>query len=81
MADPKILSGMELHFPIGDECGEPVVEQGKKERISVTYVGQGVEGNVEAPTQEKGRNVPEGFSFKNDQEQNDTCTPDGEGMD
>jgi hypothetical protein len=81
MADPKILSGIKLPFPVRDECGEAVVEQGKEERISVTYVGQGVEAYVEAPTQEKGRNVPEGFSLKKDEEKNDKCTPDGKGMD
>jgi hypothetical protein len=80
MTDPKILSSMELPFPVRDECGEAVVEQGKEERISVTYVGQGIEAYVEAPTQEKGRNVPESFSFKNDQEQNDNCTPHEKGM-
>ncbi len=81
MADPKILSGMELPFPVRDECGKAVVEQGKEERISVTYMGQGIEGDVEAPTQEKGSNVPEGMSVKKNEGKNNNCTPDRKGMD
>ena len=81
MTNPKILSGIKLLFPVRDECGQAVVRQGKEERISITYMGKGVKGDVEPPTQEKGRNVPEGFFLKKDEEKNDKCTPDGEGMD
>ncbi len=72
---------MELPFPIGDECGEAVVEQGKEERISVTYVGQGVEGDVETPAQKKRRNATEDFFPKDGEGKNEDCTPDGKGMD
>jgi len=72
---------MELPFPVRDECGESAVEQGKEERISVTYVGQGVEAYVEAPTEEKGSDLPEGLSFKKNEGENNNCTPDRKGMD
>lgn len=81
MTDPKILSSIKLLFPVRDECGEAVVGQGEKQRISITYMGKNVEDDVEAPTQEKGKNVPEGFFLKDDQEQSDDCTPDDKGVD
>ncbi|MEE9421045.1 MAG: hypothetical protein V3W43_16335 [Desulfatiglandaceae bacterium] len=81
MTDPKILSGMKLLFPVRDRCRKPVAGQGKEQRISITYMGKGIECDVEAPTQDKGRNLPEDFSIKNDPEKNEKCTPDDKGMD
>jgi hypothetical protein len=80
MADPKILSGMEFPFPVGDGCGEPVVGEGKEQRISIAHVGKGVEGNVESPTQEKGKDVPKGCFLENDEAEDEKHTPDGKGM-
>lgn len=72
---------MELFFPVRDGCGKPIVGQGKEQRISITYMGKNVEYDVKAPTQQKRRNLPEGFSLKNDQNKNKKCTPDSKGMD
>jgi len=81
VTDPKILSGMELPFPVGERGGKPVVGQGKEERISVTDMGKGIECDMETPTQEKGGDLSEDFFLPHDQKRNGKCTPDHKGMD
>ena len=66
MTDPKILFGIELLFPVRERGRKPVTGQGKEERISITHMRKGIECNVEAPTKEKGINLPEDAFPKDD---------------